>query len=210
MPSLIQALAVLLDIYLIKRLPPGMVQNYLIFALARSLIRAYAQWGCSVETWILVYWWGELLGYLMVIILIANLTHELLTYHLNTTWFYTLAILGIVVMAICHMPTNPLKFSSLLAVGNMARMGAGFLLLLAVVLGKRWGPKRRWIGAGIVINLGCQWMGNWFDQRLGPTVMVSMVHQLGFILLQLSWWIGLNQQPKPTDRYVAAATAGKL
>ena len=199
-PSTLQALCVSLDFYLAAKLPNGMPRNYIIFALVRSLIRAYAQWFCSVETWQLVYWWGELLGYLVVIVLISGITHKLLAEHVNTATFYSLVALFTVALTIWHLPTHPLSLGSLLVAGNIARAAMGFLLLMALVLGEKWDPMAKWLAFGVVINLGTQTVGGWYEGMLGPTLMVSLVHQLGYLCLQLSWIIGVNRsrvEPMP-------------
>lgn len=201
LPSLLQLLCISLDSYLItkvKRMP----RHYLVFALVRSLIRAYAQWFTSVETWQMVYWWGELLGYLVTILLIAGVAHKLMPSHLNTSTFYTLMGLLTTIVVIWRLPTGPLSLNALLMAGGVARITMGFLLLMAMALGK-WDGFSRWLAGGIIINLACQTAGGWFEARLGPTLETSLIHQLGFLCLQLCWLVGINRRSAPLPSLVA-------
>lgn len=188
-PPSLQALCLLLDLYLILRLDRGMPKNYLIFSLVRSLIRAYAQW-LMPEQWEMIYWWGELVGYIVTIVLIAGVTERLLKDHANTALFYASMVLVLTVMIIWHL-SQPVSLHSLWLVGSSSRMGALFLLLLALALGKGWDPLSRWVGAGIALNLVVQWVGGWFQFHHGSDLGISLIHQLGFLNLQLCWLVGL-------------------
>jgi hypothetical protein len=197
LPPFLQLLVVLLDVYLITQFPAGMAKNYLIFTLVRSLIRAYAQWFMTIEGWRMVYWWGELVGYIVVIILIAGVTERLLHKHVNTATFYASIAIIVTVTALWRLP-HPLSLHSLWRVGITARLSALFLLLMAMVLGDRWTPLAKWIGFGIAISLITQWVGGWFEVRGESQLMVTMVSQLGFLCLQLSWLVGiLRLTPMP-------------
>jgi hypothetical protein len=196
LPTLLQLLSISLDVYLITQFPRGMVKNYLIFTLVRSLIRAYVQW-FMVDSWVMIYWWGELMGYIVVIILIAGVTEQLVHKHVNTAMFYSTMALILIVIAIWRLP-HPLSLGSLWHVGSTARLSALFLLLMAMVLGDRWTPLAKWIGFGIAISLITQWVGGWFEVRGESQLMVTMVSQLGFLCLQLSWLVGiLRLTPMP-------------
>lgn len=189
LPSCLQLLCIALDLYLIAKLQSGMARNYLIFSLVRSLIRAYAQW-LNPEQWEMIYWWGELVGYIVTIVLIAAVTERLLKDHANTALFYASMVLILTVMIIWHLP-QPVTLHSLWLVGSSTRMGALFLLLLALALGKGWDPLSRWIGAGIALNLIVQWVGGWFQFHQGSDLGISLISQLGFLNLQLCWLVGL-------------------
>ena len=126
----------------------------------------------------------------MTVMLIFTITSHLLLEHINTSLFYTLASLFMIIVALWNLP-YPLNFLGLLRTGNIARGFAAFLLLVAVMLSDRWDPTARWLGWGIIINLGAQVVGGWFESRVGPTLEVSLIHQLGFLNLQLCWLVGL-------------------
>lgn len=207
-PPSLQALCLLLDLYLIFRLERGMPRNYLIFSLVRSLIRAYAQW-LAPEQWEMIYWWGELVGYIVTIVLIAAVTERLLKDHANTALFYASMILVLTVMIIWHLP-QPVTLHSLWVVGSSTRMGALFLLLLALALGKGWDPLSRWIGAGIAFNLVVQWVGGWLQLHHQPNLSVSLVHQLGYLCLLLSWWVGVNRDEQHKSLILSPPSMGQL
>ena len=206
LPTYLQALCIILDCYLIAKFPNGMVRNYLWFSLGRSLIRVYAQWFMAPHSWTLIYWWGEGLGYIVTILLIYHVISPVLIYHRNTALFYTLTSLGLVCLVLWNLH-YPLTFRELLVTGNAARVSVAFLLLIALVLGNGWDSLSKWLSFGIIVNVGCQMVGGWYELRLGPTVETALVHQLGFLVLQMAWLVGVT---RPTPQLTAAQLAGLL
>lgn len=208
LPTCLQLLCLSLDLYLIAKLQQGMARNYLIFALVRSFVRAYAQWLEPTQTWVTVYWWGEGVGYIVTIILIFSITSHLLSQHVNTSLFYSLAGLMLVCIALWHIP-QPLSYLAWMRVGSTARLSAAFLLFVAMILQKNWDPMTKWLGWGITINIAAQTIGAWFELQTGPTLRVSLVHQLGFLCLQLAWVVGIGKA-KPIDSVPIARLAAGL
>lgn len=193
LPYLIQVICITLDLYLLFRLPNGMPRNYIAFALARSIIRMYAQLYLSLGQWNMIYWWGELVGYIVVVVLIVGATEKLLNRHTNTALFYASMALIVTVIAVWHLP-HPLTLESLWTAGSTARMAAMFLLLMAMVLGYNWDPMTRWVSSGIVLNLIAQWIGSYFLLKHDSILEITLVQQLGFLNLQLCWLVGVWRQ----------------
>lgn len=198
LPSILQFICLTLELYLILKLPKGMPRDYLIFSLARSVTRLYAQWLCTPQTWAMVYWCGELLGSLVVIVLVAVIADKLLKEHINTAFFYSTLALSMALIIIWKMPL-PVSFEGCLRACNWAKVAALFLLLMTVVLAKRWHQEEIWIATGVVANFTMQFIGGYTETLVGPTVVVSLVSQSGFFFLLLLWLKAIAKYPSSAE-----------
>lgn len=162
-----------LDVVLVHRLR-GMPQLYIAFALGRSFTRLYAQWLLPHAQWVVIYWWGELLGYLVITILIANLVLQLLPEHLNTAVFYSIVVLTMVAVVVWSVDRNPMTIRSLVWAHHAVVAFLGFMLFMAVILCRRWQPVLCWLLLGLAANLSLQ-------------LVPGLVGQAGFLIMQLVW-----------------------
>lgn len=184
-PLLLQLLAILLDVWLLFRLK-GAPQFYVGFALGRSLLRWYFQHFWSISMWSLTYWWGEMLGYLVIAFVVTELAHELLPKHPNTERFYAVMALLLVGVIILNVRL-PLTYSGLMLTRKASYLLIAFMGIVVVALCRDWKHRPTWMLIGIGVSLGVQLVAGLLEAKWGPTHPISYLHQSAFLMLQGCW-----------------------